>query len=94
MAAVNEAKLKAIFKRDGLEKVELDLAKGRYFDRSETFMQTLVGQEKRRIDDDRYRQNNKTPWHDSLAGRIIIGLIIAVCGGLGVAYVAYFLGWL
>ena len=37
---------------------------------------------------------NKTPWHRTLSGMIVIGIIIAFCAGLGVAYSAYHFGWL
>ena len=57
-------------------------------------MEKLVELEKRRIADERYDQSQKTPWHNTLMGKIIIGLIIAVPSGACVAYIAYRLGWL
>ena len=93
MAAVDEEKLKAIFKRDGLEKVELDLAKGRYFDRNEKFMQALVDLEKRRIDDDRYEKSQKTPWGKTLYGKIIVGVLIGVIVGLCMLGIYVYLGY-
>ena len=93
MAAVDEEKLKAIFKRDGLEKVELDLAVGKYFDRRKTYMQALVDLEKRRITDDRYEKSQKTPWGKTLCGKIIVGVLIGVIVGLCLLGVYVYLGY-
>ena len=90
MAAVDEEKLKAIFKRDGLEKVELDLAGGKYFNRRKTFMRALVDLEKRRIADDRYEKSTKTPWRKTTIGIIVISVFVGLC----VAYLSYRFGWL
>lgn len=88
MTAVNEEKLKAIFKRDGLEKVELDLTGSKYFDRNKKFMRGLADQERRRIADARYENSIKTPWHKTWWWPLLSTLV----GGVLLAAVLYKLG--